>query len=66
MEHQLEKVRKDLLDAATAAKSAEEARVEAEDRESNLRSELDEAMGALEEVSTRVSYIPGLPVHSVN
>ena len=57
MEQQLERVRNDLLDAATAAKSAEEARIEAEDREFNLRKNLEEALDALEEVSTKVSAI---------
>lgn len=54
MEQQLEKVRKDLLDAATTAEKAEEARVEAEARESDVRKELEETLGCLEEVTTKV------------
>ncbi|KAL7553561.1 hypothetical protein ACHAWF_016859 [Thalassiosira exigua] len=57
VEQQLEKVRNDLLDAATAARSAEEARVDAEARESDLRTELDETLGALEEVTTKAAII---------
>jgi len=42
VELQLEKVRNDLLDAASAAKNAEEARVEAVERENKARSKLEE------------------------
>ncbi|KAL9184958.1 hypothetical protein ACHAXT_002735 [Thalassiosira profunda] len=56
-EQQLEKVRNDLLDAANAAKTAEEARVDAEGRESSMREELDETMRALEEVTAKVAIL---------
>jgi len=54
LEAQLEKVRRELLDAAAAARTAEEARVEAEDREAIIRSELDTALRQMEEVTSKV------------
>ena len=57
VELQLERVRKDLFEAAAAAKIAEEARVEAQSKEAAVREELEEALGALEEVSTRVAML---------
>ena len=57
MELQLERVRKDLFDAAAAAKTAEEARIEAQSRETSVREELDEALAALEEVTMKVATL---------
>eukprot|EP00804_Cyclotella_cryptica_P016256 CCRYP_005737-RE/>CCRYP_005737-RE protein AED:0.05 eAED:0.05 QI:355/1/1/1/0.77/0.5/10/1707/999 len=57
VELQLERVRKDLFEAAAAAKTAEEARVEAQSKEAAVREELDEALGALDEVTTRVAML---------
>jgi len=57
VEIQLDKVRKDLLDAATAANSAEEARVDAEHRELTLRSDLEDTVGLLEECTTKVAIL---------
>ncbi len=57
VELQLESVRKDLVQAASAAESAEEARVQAEEKEASTRRELEEALGCLEEVTTKIAVL---------
>ena len=57
VENQLEKVRIDLLGAANAARTAEEARVEAEERESKIHSELEGTLSAMEETTYRVAVL---------
>jgi len=57
VELQLEKVRNDLLDAASAAKNAEEARVEAVERENKARSKLEETSNLLADAKVRVSTL---------
>ncbi|KAK1734363.1 hypothetical protein QTG54_014870 [Skeletonema marinoi] len=57
VELQLEKVRNDLLEAASAAKTAEEARVEAVERENRARSKLEETSNLLADEKTRVATL---------
>ena len=57
VENQLEKVRIDLLGAANAARTAEEARVEAEERESKIHFELEGTLSAMEETTYRVAVL---------
>lgn len=59
MEVQLERVRRDLLDAATTARTAEEARVEAEGREAQIRSGLETALIQMEEANSKVNILVG-------
>ena len=53
----MEKVRNDLLEAASAAKTAEEARVEAVERENRARSKLEETSNLLADEKTRVATL---------
>ncbi len=57
VELQLEKVRNDLLEAASAAKTAEEARVEAVERENRVRSKLDETSNLLANEKANVATL---------
>ncbi|KAL7496542.1 hypothetical protein ACHAWT_005007 [Skeletonema menzelii] len=57
VELQLEKVRNDLLEAASAAKTAEEARVEAVERENRARSKLEETTNLLADEKAKVTVL---------
>ena len=57
VELQLERVRKDLFDAAAAAKTADEARLQAQSRETTAREELEEALGTLQEACNKVAVL---------
>lgn len=57
VELQLDKVRNDLLEAASAAKTAEEARVEAVERESKARSQLEETSNLLDDAMVKVATL---------
>ena len=57
MELQLEKVRNDLLEAASAAKTAEEARVEAVERENRARSRVEETSNLLADEKAKVATL---------
>ena len=57
VELQLERVRKDLFDAAAAAKTADEARLQAQSRETTAREELEEALGTLQEACNKVAML---------
>ncbi|EJK43724.1 hypothetical protein THAOC_37791 [Thalassiosira oceanica] len=57
VENQLEKVRKELLEAASAAKTAEDARVESEQRATETRTELGETVALLDEVTAKLALL---------
>jgi chromosome segregation ATPase len=66
VEKQLEKVRNDLLDSANAARTAEEARVEAVERESKIHAELEETLAFVEETTHKVALLESREAELIN